>query len=141
MTAPKKHPRVTPRRAPTTPPPVGGPTVPPRPPAPQGSPRQPATVTAAEEAGEAAAHAVRTLPQSPTAAAFGAAQQLVGAGRAAARRGKVPRRGELERALTRAHRIGPDLVIERGLYLTGTSRPEPPLMVNPRGAPRRRSRG
>jgi len=141
MTAPKTHPRVTPRRAPTTPPPVGGPTVPPRPPAPQAPPRQPAAVTAAEEAGEAAAHAVRTLPQSPTAAAFGAAQQLVGAGRAAARRGKSPRRDDLDRALERAFRAGPSLVIERGLYLTGISRTEPLLLVNQRGAPRRRGRG
>ncbi len=92
---------ITPRRAPTTPPPIGGPTAPVRPPPPPGPPEEEAPskpraapgargvraqgATLTETAGDAAANAVRALPQSPTAAAFGAAQHVVGAGRAAVR--------------------------------------------------------
>ncbi len=104
---------ITPLRAPTTPPPVPAPTAPAHPPPPPGpaededdkAPKhaQPPTSRAprhgvTEAAGDAAASAVRTLPQSPTAAAFGAAQQLVGSGRAAVRSAsRIPSRSPLDR--------------------------------------------
>lgn len=86
------------RWAPTTPPPLPSPSAPPHPPPPPGSAR-PAEGTGrdrrgsslAEEAGDVASNAVRQLPHSPVAAAFGAAHDLASAGRRASRLAAAPR--------------------------------------------------
>ncbi len=74
------------RRAPITPSSAGGPTVPTTPPLPPGpatSPKAARAGSALDTVGAAAEEAVRRAPQSPTAAAFGAAQRIVSSGRSA----------------------------------------------------------
>lgn len=95
--------------------------------------RSPALVIA-EDAGDVAEHAVRRLSESPTGAAFGAAQAALGAVRGATRaaRSSIPsapaRRGE--RAIARSISRGPNLVIEPELFFTGMARSCSALVVS-----------
>ena len=139
-----------PRRAPLTPPPLGGPTPPSQPPPPHGpavaaapgpqarstptrgpsgsgapgTARPGRALTALEEAGDAATEGVRTLAHSPAAAAFGVAQRLASSGRTAAR--GAARRRSVALSLRRP---GPDLIVERTLFETGLAKSDQALLV------------
>lgn len=124
----------------------------PRSQAPTGAGARPSpALVVAEGAGEAAAHAVRAAPASPTGAAFGALEHLVGTGRRALgaarangvapapvpaearKRGRPRRPGAIARSLSQA---GPALVVEPALYFTGLAKREPALVVSAEPEPR-----